>query len=285
MRIEIQKIGIVGSGIMGNGIAQAAAQSGLEVVLMDKEEQYVRRGFEKIKERLEKRIDEGKLQSAEAKKTLSNINITTSLEDCRNSDMIIEAVVENEEVKRQIFRELDILCREETVFTSNTSSISITKLAQTTQRPGRIAGMHFMNPAHIMKLIEIVRGLRTSEETIGTLKAVAEKMGKVPVVVNDFPGFIVSRVMMAMINDAIYCLQDGISTKEDIDSIMRLGANHPMGPLELADLMGLDICLNILEVLHAGLGEKYKPSPLLRNMVSAGKLGKKNAEGFYEYKK
>jgi 3-hydroxybutyryl-CoA dehydrogenase len=283
--MEIQKIGIIGSGIMGSGIAQAAAQSGLEVVLMDKEDDYVRRGLEKIKERLEKRISEGKLQSSERGKTLSNITITTSLEDCKNADMIIEAVVENEEIKRQIFRELDVLCQEETVFTSNTSSISITKLAQATQRPGRMAGMHFMNPAHIMKLIEVVRGLRTSEETIGTLKAVAEKMGKVPVVVNDFPGFIASRVMMAMINDAIYCLQEGISSKEDIDSIMKLGAHHPMGPLELADLMGLDICLNILEVLHAGLGEKYKPSPLLRNMVAAGKLGKKNAEGFYEYKK
>ncbi len=283
--MEIQKVGIVGSGIMGSGIAQSAAQSGFEVVLMDKEEEYVRRGFEKIKERLEKRIDEGKLKRAEGEKTLSNISITTRLEDCKNADLIIEAVVENEEIKRQIFRELDMLCREETVLTSNTSSISITKLAQTTQRPWRIAGMHFMNPPYTMKLIEIIRGLRTSEETIGTLKAFTEKMGKVPVVVNDFPGFIASRVIMAMINDAIFCLQDGISSREGIDTIMKLGAHHPMGPLELADHIGLDICLNILEVLHAGLGEKYKPSPFLRNMVAAGKLGKKNAEGFYEYKK
>jgi len=282
--MEIKKIGIIGSGVMGSGIAQAAAQSGLEVLLMDTEDEYVQRGLEKIKKRLEKRIAEGKLQSAEGKKTLSNITVTTSLEDCKNADMIIEAVVENEEVKKRVFTELDVLCREETVFTSNTSSISITRLAQATQRPGRVAGMHFMNPAHIMKLIEIVRGVRTSEETITALKAAAEKMGKVPVVANDFPGFISSRVMMAMINDAIYCLQDGVGSKEDIDSIMKLGAHHPMGPLELADLMGLDICLNILEVLHAGLGEKYRPSPLLRNMVAAGKLGKKNAEGFYEYK-
>jgi 3-hydroxybutyryl-CoA dehydrogenase len=281
--VEIKKIGVIGAGTMGSGIAQIASQSGFEVVLVDASEELAVRGLEKIRRRIEKRVEEGKLSFLKKETILSNIYVTASLGDCKNADMIIEAAAENEEIKKQVFMELDTVCRDETVFSSNTSSISITKLAQSTRRPGQMAGMHFMNPAHIMTLIEIVRGLRTSDDTIGLIKAVAEKMGKVSVTVNDFPGFIISRLLMTAINDAIFCLQDGVASKEGIDTVMKLGAHHPMGPLELADLIGLDICLNILETLHSGLGEKYKPSPLLRNMVAAGKLGRKCGEGFYNY--
>jgi len=283
--MNIQKIGIIGAGTMGGGIAQVAAQSGYEVVLKDISEEYVRAGLAKIKERLGKRVNGGKLESREKDKVLSNIKTSTSLKDCKDTDLIIEAVLEKEDIKKQIFKELDILCDEETVFTSNTSSISITRLALVTERPERFAGMHFMNPAYIMRLVEVVQGPRTSRETIGIITAVAEKMGKIPVIVNDFPGFVSNRVLMPMINDAIYCLQEGVASREGIDTIMKLGANHHMGPLELADFIGLDTCLAILEVLHEELGEKYRPCPLLERMVADGKLGKKSGEGFYGYRK
>ena len=283
--MNIQKIGIIGAGTMGGGIAQVAAQSGYEVVLKDVSEEYVRAGLAKIKERLGKRVSEGKLESREKDRILSNIKTTSNLKDCKDTDLIIEAVLEKEDIKKQIFKELDILCDEETVFTSNTSSISITRLALVTERPERFAGMHFMNPAYIMRLVEVVQGPRTSRETIGIITAVAEKMGKIPVIVNDFPGFVSNRVLMPMINDAIYCLQEGVASREGIDTIMKLGANHPMGPLELADFIGLDVCLAILDVLHEELGEKYRPCPLLERMVADGKLGKKSGEGFYGYRK
>ncbi len=281
--MEIRKIGIIGAGTMGGGIAQIAAQSGFEVVLEDVKQEYVDNGFAKIKERLERRVSEGKLESKEKKRILSNIKPTASLEDLKDSDLIIEAVVEKEDVKKEIFEKLDRICVEGTIFTTNTSSISITRLAHVTKRPNQFAGMHFMNPAYIMKLVEVVRGIRTSQETIDTIIAVAGKMGKIPVVVNDYPGFVSNRVLMPMINDAIFCLQEGVATKESIDSIMKLGANHPMGPLELADFVGLDVCLDILIVLHSELGEKYRPCPLLAKMVAGGKLGRKSGEGFYEY--
>jgi 3-hydroxybutyryl-CoA dehydrogenase len=194
-------------------------------------------------------------------------------------------VVEKDDIKKQVFNKLDKICRKDVIFTSNTSSISITLLAQATGRQDRFAGMHFMNPAFIMKLVEVVRGLRTSPETIDTILSFAGKMGKVPVIVNDSPGFISNRLLMPMINEAVYCLYDGISSIESIDTVMKLGANHPMGPLELADLIGLDVCLDVLEILHKDLGDKYMPCPLLRKMVAGGKLGKKNGEGFYEYRK
>jgi len=283
--MNIKKIGVIGAGTMGGGIAQAAAQSGYEVLLEDVNEDYLRAGFAEIRERLVKRVVEGKLESIEKERIISNIKTTTNLEDFNDTDLIIEAVVEKENVKKQIFKELDKICTKKTIFTTNTSSISITRLAQVTERPGRFTGMHFMNPAYVMKLVEVVKGLRTSQETIYIIKAVAEKMGKTPVVVNDSPGFVSNRVLIPMINDAIYCLKEGVAPKENIDSIMKLGANHPMGPLELADLVGLDICLDILEVLHADLGEKYMPCPLLRKMVAGGKLGRKTGEGFYEYRK
>jgi len=282
--MEIRKIAVIGAGTMGSGIAQIAAQSGYEVVMEDLKDEYVRAGFARIKERLEKRVSEGKLEVMEKDRALSNIKVTARLEDCKNADLIIEAAAEKEEIKKGIYKELDILCPKETVFATNTSSLSITRLAQATRRPGRFVGMHFMNPPYIMKLIEIIRGLRTSEETIDIIRAVAARMGKVSVVVNDFPGFVISRVIGTMINDAIYCLEEGVAPKEGIDAIMKFGANHPMGPLELADLMGLDICLEILEILQAELGEKYRPCPLLRKMVAAGKLGRKSKEGFYEYR-
>ncbi len=282
--MDIRKIGVIGAGTMGGGIAQIAAQSGFEVVLEDVNQEYVNNGFAKIKERLEKRVSEGKLEGREKERILLNIEPTSSLEDLKNSDLIIEAVIEKEDVKKGIFEELDGICAEGTIFTTNTSSISVTRLANATKRPQHFAGMHFMNPAYIMKLVEIVSGLRTAQETIGTITSVAEKMGKIPVAVNDYPGFVSNRVLMPMINDAIFCLQEGVAAKESIDSIMKLGANHPMGPLELADFVGLDVCLDILVVLHSELGEKYRPCPLLRKMVSGGKLGRKSKEGFYEYR-
>ena len=283
--MNIQKIGVIGAGTMGCGIAQVAAQSGYEVVLKDVKEEYVKAGFAKIKERLVKRAGEGKLEILEKERILSNIKTTTSLEECRNADLVIEAVVEKEDIKKHIFKELDTICNDETIFASNTSAISITRLAEITKRPERFAGMHFMNPAYAMKLVEVVKGLHTSDETVTIITAVAGIMGKIPVVVNDFPGFVSNRILMPMINDAIYCLQEGVASRESIDTVMRLGANHPMGPLELADFVGLDTCLAILEILHTELGEKYRPCPLLRKMVAGGKLGRKSGEGFYDYRK
>ncbi|MBM4064458.1 MAG: 3-hydroxybutyryl-CoA dehydrogenase [Planctomycetes bacterium] len=283
--MNIQKICVIGAGTMGGGIAQVAAQSGYEVVLEDMKEEYVRAGFAKIKERLLKRVGEGKLEILEKDRILSNIKTTTSLKDCKDSGLIIEAVIEKEDIKKQIFKELDIICNDETIFTSNTSSISITRLAKVTKRPERFAGMHFMNPAYAMKLVEVVKGMHTSDETVNIITAVAEIMGKIPVVVNDFPGFVSNRILMPMINDAVHCLQEGVASRESIDTIMKLGANHPMGPLELADFIGLDTCLAILEILHTELGEKYRPCPLLRKMVAGGKLGRKSGEGFYDYRK
>lgn len=281
----IQEIGIIGSGTMGGGIAQMAAQNGFTVVLEDINEEYVTAGLKQIQERLEKRANEGKINNEEKEKILSRIRISKDLEDCKDSDLIIEAVTENDEIKKQVFNKLDKICREDVIFTSNTSSISITGLAQATGRQDRVAGMHFMNPAFIMKLVEVVRGLRTSQETIDKILSIAGKMGKVPVIVNDSPGFISNRLLMPMINEAVYCLYDGIASIESIDTVMKLGANHPMGPLELADLIGLDVCLDVLEILHKDLGEKYMPCPLLRKMVAGGKLGRKNGEGFYDYRK
>jgi 3-hydroxybutyryl-CoA dehydrogenase len=281
--MEIHKIAVIGAGQMGCGIAQVAAQSGFEVVLEDMDEKYAIAGRARIKERLERRVKEGKLEEAEKEKALSNIKTTARLSDCGNVDLVIEAVIEKEQIKKEIFSELDSLCSGETIFATNTSSILVTRLASGTKRADRFIGMHFMNPAYVMKLVEIVKGLRTSDETVNAVSGVSGRMGKTPVVVEDFPGFVSNRVLMPMINEAIYCLQEGVASRESIDEIMRLGTHHPMGPLELADFIGLDTCIEILEILASDLGEKFRPCPLLRKMVAAGKRGEKSGEGFYEY--
>jgi 3-hydroxybutyryl-CoA dehydrogenase len=281
--MNIRDIAIVGAGTMGCGITRAAASSGFPVVLEDRDGNLAEKGLAQIRESLEKKVAAGKLGSAERDTILSKITISATLEDCRDAGLVIEAASEREEVKKEIFKTLDAICPAETVFATNTSSISITRLAQVTKRPERFIGMHFMNPAHVMRLVEVIAGLRTSPETIAAITGVAEDMGKVPVVVADSPGFVSNRVLMPMVNDAICCLQEGVASRESIDAIVMLGANHPMGPLELADFIGLELCLQIMDVLCSELGEKYRPSTLLRKMVAAGKLGRKSGEGFYEY--
>jgi 3-hydroxybutyryl-CoA dehydrogenase len=281
--MEIQKIVVIGAGIMGGGIAQTAAQSGFNVLLADITVELAAKGFSRIRERLERRAAEGKISLKEKEEALSRIGISSRLDEYRNADLIVEAVVEREDIKRDIFQKLDGLSQSETIFASNTSTISITRLAGATRRPERFIGMHFMNPAYIMRLVEVIRGLSTSEATVGIIKAVSMKMGKTPVVVLDSPGFVSNRVLMPMINEAVCCLQEGISSKEDIDTVMKLGANHPMGPLEIADFIGLDTCLEILVILEEDLGEKFRPCPLLRKMVASGRLGRKSGEGFYGY--
>jgi len=281
--MNIQTIAIIGAGSMGCGIAQAAASSGYMVVLADTDKERAGAGLAKIRDRLAKKVATGKLENAEYAEILARIKVCASLEECAISDLVVEAVLEKETVKSRIFKELDKLCTPHTIFASNTSSISITRLAGLTARSERFIGMHFMNPAHVMRLVEVIKGLNTSTETVEAIISVAERMGKTPVVVADSPGFVSNRILMPMINDAIFCLQEGVSSRESIDTIVKLGANHPMGPLELADFIGLDICLDIMEVLHAELGEKYRPCSLLRKMVAGGRLGKKTGEGFYEY--
>jgi 3-hydroxybutyryl-CoA dehydrogenase len=282
--MEIRTIAVIGAGTMGCGIAQVAAQNGYGVLLEDQSEEFAGAGLDRIRERLERRVSEGIIEGSERDRALSNIRAGARLSDCGTADLIIEAVREKEEIKKEIFAQLDSLCPDATIFATNTSSVSITRLARATRRPGRFVGMHFMNPAYTMKLVEIVRGFQTSEETVNAVRVVSEKMGKMPVVVEDSPGFVSNRVLMPMINEAIFCLQEGVADKESIDTIMKLGANHPMGPLELADFIGLDTCLEILEILKTEMGEKFRPCPLLRKMVATGRLGRKSREGFYEYR-
>lgn len=281
--MDIQNIAVIGAGVMGCGIVQAAAASGYSVILEDMDEGRVATGLAKIRESLARKVAAGKLGNAEKDSTLARIRTSATLEECENVELVIEAVAEQEEIKNEVFKALDAFCPAQTIFATNTSSISITRLARVTKRPERFIGMHFMNPAHVMRLVEVVMGLHTSAETVNTITAVAEKMGKTPVMVIDSPGFISNRVLMPMINDAVFCLQEGVASRDSIDTIVKLGANHPMGPLELADFIGLDICMEILDVLHAELGEKYRPCSLLRKMVAGGRLGRKSGEGFYEY--
>ncbi len=282
--MEIRKIAVVGAGTMGSGIAQAAAQSGYEVILEDTTEEFAKAGIVRIKERLDRRVSEGKMEEGAKNRALSNVRASAQLSDCGEADLIIEAVTEREEIKDGVFKRLDSICSDTAIFATNTSSVSITRLARAVSSPGRFAGMHFMNPAYVMKLVEVVRGLYTSAETVNAVRAVSERMGKTPVVVEDLPGFVSNRVLMPMINEAIFCLQEGVADRESIDTVMKLGANHPMGPLELADFIGLDTCLEILEILKDELGEKFRPCPLLRKLVAAGRLGKKSGEGFYDYR-
>jgi 3-hydroxybutyryl-CoA dehydrogenase len=280
----IERLGVVGAGQMGGGIAHVAAQAGFSVVLHDVSDALVGRGLEAIGKNLARAVEKGKFASEERAAILSRIVPQTTLGALADCDLVVEAVVERFEVKAQVFRELDRTVRAGAILATNTSSISVTRIAATTERPERVIGMHFMNPVPVMKLVEVIRGLATSDATAQEVTQLAQRLGKTPVECRDFPGFVSNRVLMPMINEAVYCLHEGVATPEAIDTILKLGMNHPMGPLALADLIGLDTCLAILEVLQEGLGDpKYRPCPLLRKYVEAGWLGRKSGRGFYLY--
>src|SRR5512136_221491 len=282
--MEISRVGVVGAGQMGNGIAHVAALAGLSVVLSDVSQQLVDKGLATIRKNLDRQVSKGTVTAAAKDEALARITSAVGLGALADRQLVVEAVVESLDVKVAVFRELDKLLAPEAILASNTSSISITKLAGATSRPEKFIGMHFMNPVPVMQLVEVIRGIATGDETFRTVEALAKKLGKVPVEVNDSPGFVSNRVLMPMINEAIYAVYEGVGSAEAVDTVLKLGMNHPMGPLTLADFIGLETCLAILRVLHEGLGDpKYRPCPLLVKMVDAGWLGKKAGRGFYTY--
>ncbi|WP_185183743.1 3-hydroxybutyryl-CoA dehydrogenase [Bacillus subtilis] len=282
--MEIKQIMVAGAGQMGSGIAQTAAGAGFYVRMYDVNPEAAEAGLKRLKKQLARDAEKGKRTETEVKSVISRISISQTLEEAEHADIVIEAIAENMAAKTEMFKTLDRICPPHTILSSNTSSLPITEIAAVTNRPQRVIGMHFMNPVPVMKLVEVIRGLATSEETALDVMALAEKMGKTAVEVNDFPGFVSNRVLLPMINEAIYCVYEGVAKPEAIDEVMKLGMNHPMGPLALADFIGLDTCLSIMEVLHSGLGDsKYRPCPLLRKYVKAGWLGKKSGRGFYDY--
>lgn len=284
--MEVKKIMVVGAGQMGGGIAQVAAQAGITVVLNDIKPEFVERGLGIITKNLERSVAKGKLTEADKNAALSRIIKSTSLEDAKDVDVVIEAAVENMAIKAEIFKTLDKVAPAHAILSTNTSSLPITEIAATTTRPAQVIGMHFFNPVPVMKLVEIIRGIATSDEVYKTIEAMTLKMDKVPVEINDSPGFAVNRMLIPMINEAIYCVYEGVGTPEAIDNVMKFGANHPMGPIALADMIGLDTCLAIMDVLYEGFKDsKYRACPLLRKMVKAGWLGQKTGRGFYDYAK
>jgi 3-hydroxybutyryl-CoA dehydrogenase len=283
--MEVKVFGVIGAGQMGNGIAQVAAASGLNVIMNDIQQEFVDKGLKTIAGILSRNVEKGKMTAADKDALLGRIKLSVSLQDMAAADFVVEAATEKQDIKFQLFRDLDRICKPGVILATNTSSIPIGRIAAQTQRPDKVIGMHFMNPVPVMKLVEVIPGIATSEETFKTTWALSEKFGKTPAKANDYPGFIANRILLPMLNEAVYCLYHGVGTREDIDTVMKLGMNHPMGPLALADLIGLDTCLAIMETLYEGFKDsKYRPCPLLRKYVEAGWLGRKTGRGFYEYK-